>query len=59
MFGYLRDPEPLTPVSGSLRRPAGPGLGIDIDAAAVRGAASGWELPDPVWRLADGRLAEW
>jgi galactonate dehydratase len=59
MFDYLTDPDPLTPVGGSLRRPAGPGLGIGIDAEAVRGAASGWELPDPVWRLGDGRLAEW
>jgi galactonate dehydratase len=59
MFDYLTDPDPLTPSGGSLRRPAGPGLGIGIDAEAVRGAASGWELPDPVWRLGDGRLAEW
>jgi galactonate dehydratase len=59
MFDYLSDPAPLTPQDGHLARPAGPGLGVDIDESAVRGRAGHWELPDPVWRLPDGRLAEW
>jgi galactonate dehydratase len=59
MHDYLRDPGPLTPSEGSLPRPAGAGLGIEIDEDTVRERASDWELPDPVWRVADGRLAEW
>lgn len=59
MFDYLTDPRPLTPDGGTLARPAGPGLGITIDADAVRDRRTGWRLPDPEWRLEDGRLAEW
>jgi len=59
MFDYLADPAPLTPAGGELNRPAGPGLGITLDQDAVRDAASGWWLPDPDWRLDDGRTAEW
>ena len=59
MPDYLADPSVLTPVDGSLNRPAGPGLGITVDAAAVRARAADWRLLDPQWRLADGRLAEW
>lgn len=59
MTDYLSDPEPVTPVGGSLPRPAGPGLGIGLDTKAVRENATEWELPDAMWRHADGRLAEW
>jgi len=59
MFDYLADPGPLTPAGGELRRPTGPGLGITIDEAAVREGESDWRLPDPDWRLGDGRTAEW
>ena len=59
MPDYLSDAGPLTPSGGRLARPAGPGLGIDIDEHAVLSRAADWELPDPVWRLGDGRLAEW
>jgi galactonate dehydratase len=59
MPDYLADPSVLSPANGSLSRPAGPGLGITVDAATVRARAADWHLPDPQWRLADGRLAEW
>jgi galactonate dehydratase len=59
MFDYLADPAPLTPSNGTLARPAGSGLGITIDTDAVRERRSDWRLPDPDWRLEDGRLAEW
>jgi len=59
MFDYLADPRPLTPADGALARPSGPGLGITIDTDAVRERRSDWRLPDPDWRLEDGRLAEW
>ena len=58
MFDYLLDRAPLTPHSGRLFRPSGPGLGIDIDEEAVHRSAP-WVLPDPDWRHEDGRVAEW
>lgn len=59
MFDYLSDPAPLAPVDGVLARPTGVGLGVTVDEAAVREGTSDWQLPDPDWRLDDGRLAEW
>lgn len=59
MFDYLADPAPLTPVDGRLGRTTAPGLGIEVDESTVRERATDWQLPDPVWRLPDGRLAEW
>jgi galactonate dehydratase len=59
LFDYLTHPEPLTPRDGWLARPDGPGLGIEVDAAAVAERAQDWHLPDPVWRHEDGRLADW
>lgn len=59
MFDYLVDPEPLTPVAGSLPVPTGPGIGIEVDPAAVAARSEDWDLPDADWRHADGRIAEW
>lgn len=59
MHDYLTDPAPLTPASGKLPIPGGPGLGIEIDERVVRDRAEAWFMPDPGWRLPDGRLAEW
>lgn len=56
---YLADPAPLEIAHGSFTRPAGPGLGIEVDAHAVAERAVEWQLPDPGWRLPDGRLTEW
>jgi galactonate dehydratase len=58
MHDYLTDPGPLTPQAGRLKRPEGPGLGIEVNENQVR-AAGDWQLTDPQWRHADGRLAEW
>jgi galactonate dehydratase len=45
---------------GQLLIPTGPGLGIEIDEAAVeRAAAIGHRWRAPVWRHADGSIAEW
>ncbi|MQA04873.1 MAG: galactonate dehydratase [Streptosporangiales bacterium] len=59
MHDYLVDPAPLTPQGGQLRPPSGPGLGIDVDEQVVRDRGGAWQLPDPNWRTADGRYAEW
>ena len=56
---YVRDPGLLGIHDGHLRRLDGPGLGIDVDRAAVEERAAEWHLPDPQWRLPDGRIAEW
>ncbi|MEY9926310.1 galactonate dehydratase [Catenulispora sp. GP43] len=60
MFDYLADPEPLRVREGHIERFTGPGLGIEIDEAAVRRAAEvGHRWRNPVWQHADGSFAEW
>ncbi|GAA4444775.1 galactonate dehydratase [Actinokineospora soli] len=59
-LGYLADDSVFDAVDGHIARPAGPGLGIEIDEAAVRRAA---ERPhrwrNPVWHHPDGSLGSW
>jgi len=60
VLDYVADTEPLRFVDGCFERLTGPGLGIEIDEAAVRKASAGWERwQNPVWRHADGSVAEW
>ncbi|OZM79889.1 galactonate dehydratase [Pseudonocardia sp. MH-G8] len=60
LLGYLVDSAPFTFVDGSIERPTGPGLGIEVDEAAVRRAAErGHDWRTPLWRHADGSLAAW
>lgn len=60
VLDYVLDKTPLMFVDGSVERLTGPGLGIEIDDAAVRAAdARGHAWRSPVWRHADGGLAEW
>lgn len=60
VLDYVLDKTPLKFVDGSIERLTGPGLGIEIDEAAVRAAdAIGHAWRSPVWRHADGSLAEW
>ncbi|HTN64129.1 MAG TPA: D-galactonate dehydratase, partial [Devosia sp.] len=45
---------------GMLTIPQGPGLGIEVDEAAViRAAQTGHRWRAPVWRHRDGSIAEW
>lgn len=47
-------------VDGHLMVPTGPGLGIEVDEAAVEAAARvGHRWRAPVWRHRDGSIAEW
>jgi galactonate dehydratase len=57
----LRDPSVLTPVDGYIPRPAGPGLGVEIDEDAVRAAVATGPLEpgSPTWSHEDGSFAEW
>ncbi|MFD1612195.1 galactonate dehydratase [Sphingomonas tabacisoli] len=60
LLNFLTDKQVLTPVDGYLPIPTGPGLGVEIDEAAVREADKDrhrWR--NPVWRTRDGSFAEW
>ena len=60
LFTYCIDKEALTPVEGNLPIPTGPGLGIEIDEAAVRESHKDrhrWR--NPIFRTSDGNFAEW
>lgn len=60
LLDYVCDPEPFRFVAGSLLRTERPGLGVDVDEAAVRAAdAKGHAWRNPVWRYEDGSFAEW
>jgi galactonate dehydratase len=60
LLRFCADPGALTPLDGHLVIPDGPGLGIEIDEAAVRDAGrDGHRWRNPVWRNADGSFAEW
>ncbi len=60
LLTFCQNPSVLTPQDGFLAMPAGPGLGVDIDEAKVRAAHENrhrWR--NPIWRHADGSVAEW
>jgi galactonate dehydratase len=60
LLSYVIDPEPFYFVDGHAVRTQLPGLGITVDEAAVRAAdRNGHRWRNPVWRHADGSLAEW
>jgi galactonate dehydratase len=60
LLDYLVPGGGFAVVGGFIEIPQGPGLGIEVDEAAVRRAAAGghrWRAP--VWRHGDGSVAEW
>lgn len=60
VLDYLVDPEPLRFVDGHVLRPTAPGLGVEVNEAAVRRAAElGHRWRAPLWRHPDGSLSEW
>ncbi|HVX45563.1 MAG TPA: galactonate dehydratase [Mycobacteriales bacterium] len=60
LLDYLADTSVLRIVDGHIERLTGPGLGIEIDEAAVRQAAeTGHAWRSPQWRTDDGAFAEW
>jgi galactonate dehydratase len=59
-LNYLVDTSVFQLRDGHVERLRAPGLGIDVDEAAVREAAKrGHRFRSPVWRGADGAFAEW
>ena len=60
VLDYLADPTPLRFVDGYAALPTAPGLGIEIDVAAVERADEiGHRWRNPVWRANDGSFREW
>jgi galactonate dehydratase len=60
LLDYLVDPVVFRFANGYIDRPTGPGLGIEVDEAAVRQAASiGHRWRNEIWRHTDGSFAEW
>ena len=60
LLDYLVDPSVFAYRDGHVAIPQGPGLGIEVDEAVVAKAAeAGHRWRNPVWRHADGSLAEW
>lgn len=60
LLDYLADPDVFAYQDGFVSLPTAPGLGININEDAVREAAkNGHKWRNPVWRLADGTVAEW
>jgi len=60
LLNFCTNKEALTPIDGFLPVPEAPGLGVEIDEAAVREADKDrhrWR--NPVWRTSDGSFAEW
>ncbi|SDE36183.1 galactonate dehydratase [Glycomyces harbinensis] len=60
LLDYLVDPSVFAFTDGYVRRPTAPGLGVEVDEAAVRKAARDphrWR--NDVWRRRDGAFAEW
>lgn len=60
LLDYLVDRSVFDVRDGYLHLTTGPGLGIEVDEAAVRRAAEiGHDWKSPVWRHRDGSFAEW
>jgi galactonate dehydratase len=60
LLDYVVDRAPLRFVDGYVERPLTPGLGIEVDEAAIRRADRiGHRWRSPVWRDDSGAFAEW
>ncbi|GAB6004737.1 galactonate dehydratase [Geobacillus vulcani] len=60
LLDYLVDPSVFEYRNGYVKIPQGPGLGIQINEEYVREMAKvGYNWKNPVWRHADGSVAEW
>ena len=60
VLDYVRNPEDFQFEQGTLRMPERPGLGVEVNLELVESenrTAHSWK--NPVWRHADGSLAEW
>jgi len=60
LLDYIKNPEVFKYEDGFVSIPQGPGLGIEVNEEKVREMAKvGHRWRNPVWRHADGSVAEW
>lgn len=60
LLDYVVDPSVFAYEDGYVKIPTGPGLGIEVNEEYVaERAAAGHRWRNPVWRHADGSVAEW
>ncbi|MCK4259178.1 MAG: galactonate dehydratase [Halanaerobiales bacterium] len=60
LLDYLKNPEVFKYENGYVNIPQGPGLGIEVNEEKVRNMAEiGHTWKNPIWRNADGTIAEW
>ena len=60
ILDYLKNPSVFKYESGCIQIPQGPGLGIEVNEEYVMEQASiGHRWRNPLWRHADGSVAEW
>ena len=60
LLDYVTDQSVFEYAEGFVRIPTGPGLGVEVNEAAVRELArTGHRWRNPVWRHTDGSVAEW
>jgi galactonate dehydratase len=60
LLDYLSNSAVFSYENGTVTIPAAPGLGITIDEEVVaRAAETGHRWRNPIWRNADGTIAEW
>lgn len=60
LLDYVSDRSVFEYRDGSVAMPRGPGLGIEVDETyVVERAAQGHRWRNPLWRHADGSVAEW
>lgn len=60
LLDYIKNKEVFNYTNGFVNIPDGPGLGIEVDEDHVRKmAATGHNWTNPIWRHADGSVAEW
>ena len=60
LLDYLTDPSVFDYEEGFVAIPTGPGLGIDVNEEYVNERAEqGHRWRNPIWRHADGSIAEW
>ena len=60
LLDYVANKDELSHKSGYINVPQGPGLGVEIDEAAVKDAArTPHDWKGPLWRHSDGSFAHW
>ena len=60
LLDYVKNREDFRIVDGYIAPPVKPGLGVEIDEARViKASETAGDWRNPLWRHADGSVAEW